>query len=181
MSTLQLETSLKLLFCDVFQCCLHFSYVFTKSLNLHPFNHVSIFENQNKPWRIGWRSTKARHHIFFWLDTTKGCESMWHDRLSWCRSQSCVRHLTGIFYQQLPQKTLVLLCRTVDSQACTKEKNSFWRIASLFKKTDNMLLKSDFIYPNFLGWQEDDSSTGMTAALFQGHDHEPSFHLLPWT
>jgi hypothetical protein len=37
------------------------------SLNLHPFNNVSsVFENQNKPRRLGWRSTedKYNHHLF---------------------------------------------------------------------------------------------------------------------
>ena len=60
-------------------------------------------------------------------------------------------------------------------------KNSFWRTASLFKKTDYMLMKSDFTCLNSLGWQEDDSSTGMTADLFLGHNHKHSFHLLLWT
>jgi len=41
-----------------------------------------------------------------------------------------------------------------------------------------MLLKSDFICLNSLGWQEGDSSTGITVALFLGHSHKPSFHLL---
>jgi len=53
---------MKLPFCDVFQCCLQSSSVFVISLNLHPFNHISIFENQNRPWRLGWRSTEARYH-----------------------------------------------------------------------------------------------------------------------
>ena len=40
-----------------------------------------------------------------------------------------------------------------------------------------MLLKSDFICLNSLGWQKDDSSIGMTVALFLGHNHTPRFHL----
>ena len=42
-------------------------------------------------------------------------------------------------------------------------------------------LKSDFICLSSLGWQKDDSSNGMTVALFLGHNHKPSFHLLLWT
>jgi len=60
-------------------------------------------------------------------------------------------------------------------------KNSFRRIASLFKETDSMLLKSDFICFNCLGRKKDDSSSGMTVALFLGHNHKPSFQLLLWT
>ena len=35
------------------------------SLNLYPFNHAYVFENWNKPWRLGWRNTEARYHNFF--------------------------------------------------------------------------------------------------------------------
>jgi len=46
------------------------------------------------------------------------------------------------------------------------------------KKKKNMLLRSDFIRLYSLGWQEDDSLSGMTVALFLGHTQKPSFHLL---
>ena len=66
MSLPQLETPLKILFCDVLPCYLRFSFVFMIVMNLHPFNHVSIFENQNKTWRLGWKSTEStyHHHLF---------------------------------------------------------------------------------------------------------------------
>jgi hypothetical protein len=47
----------------------------------------------------------------------------------------------------------------------------------LSSRKHNMLLKPDLICLNSLGWQKDDSSTGMTVALFVGHNHKPSFHL----
>jgi hypothetical protein len=47
----------------------------------------------------------------------------------------------------------------------------------LSSRKHNMLLKPDLICLNYLGWQKDDSSIGMTVALFLGHNHKPSFHL----
>ena len=159
MSLPQLETPLKLLLCNALQCCLRFSFLFIISLNLHLFNHVSIYENQNKPWRPGWRSTEARYHHHLFL--------VRHRKKSWIRMAwrvvmtqkpvLCTK-LVGHFLSTASKKSL-----STPMQNCWftgwqwRKKNSFWRIASLFKKTDNMLLKSDFLYLSSLGWQEGDS------------------------
>ena len=153
----------------------------TISLNLHPFNHISIFENQNKPWRLGWRSTEARYqqHLFFFLIRhwkkpwiCEACHVVMKQKPVLCTPP--VRH----FLPTVSIKTLSTPMHNCWFTGWHWRKNSFWRNASLFKKTDNMLLQSDFICLNSFGWQEDDSSTGITVVLFLGHNHKPCFHLL---
>ena len=153
--------------------------MFMISLNLHPFNHVSIFENQNKPWRLGWRSTEARykHHFFFvrhwkkpWI--REACHVAMKQKPVLCTPP------VGHFLPTASIKTFSTPTHNCWFTGWHWRKNSFWRNASLFKKTDNMLLQSDFICLNSFGWQEDDSSTGITVVLFLGHNHKPCFHLL---
>ena len=145
MSPPQWETPLKLLFCNVLHCFLWFSFVFMISSNLHPFNHVAIFENQNKPWRLGWRSKEASyHHFFFFMHQKKSWTYVaWHVVIM--QQPVLCMPLVGHFLPTASTKT-----RSTRMQNCWFtgwhcRKNSFWRIASMFKKTDNMLLKSDFI------------------------------------
>ena len=129
-----------------------------------------------------WRSKEARyhHHLLLVRHRKKPCICVTQHVFMMQQPVLCTPSV-GHFLPAASIKPLVLPCRTIDSQASTEGKNSFWRIASLFKKTDNMFLKSDFICLKSLGWQEDDSSTGMTVALFLGNNHKSSFHLLLWT
>ena len=131
----QRETPLQLLFSDVLQCCLQFSFVFMISLNLYPFNHVSIFENQNKQWRLGWRSTEARynHHLFFVRHQKKPwIHVAW--RVVMMQQSVLFMPLVGHF---LPTASIKTLSTPIQNSWFTGwhwRKNSFWKIASLFKK-----------------------------------------------
>jgi len=156
------------------QFCLHDIFI--------PLTDSSIFENQNKPWRLGWRCTEVRYYHHHFL--------VRHQKKLWIRVACCVVMMqkpvlcTPLVRHFLPTASIKTL--STPTQNCwftgwQWRKNSFWRIVSLFKETDNMFLKYDFICLNSLGMQEDDSSTGMTDALFLGHNHKTSFHLLLWT
>ena len=85
---------------------------------------------------------------------------------------------TPLLRHLLPTASIKTLSTPMQNCWCTGwhwRKNSFWIIASLSKKTANMLLKSDFICLNSVGWQKNDCSTGITVALFLGHNHKFSF------
>ena len=130
-----------------------------------PLTVSSIFENQNKPWRLGWRCIQAwyHHHHFLVRHWKKlwicvACHIVMMPKPGLCTP--IVRHF-------LPTASINTLSTPMQNCWITGwqwRKNSFWRTARLFKKTDNMLLKSDFICLNSLGWQENDSSTGMTGS-----------------
>jgi len=134
----QLETSLKHLFCNVLQCCLRFSFVFMISLNLHPFNHVSISEYQNTPWRLGWKSREARYHHH--LSLVRHQKKPWI-RVPWhvvmMQKPVLCMPLVGHFLPTASIKTLSIPMQNCWFTGWHWRKNSFWRIASLFKKTEN--------------------------------------------
>jgi len=106
------------------------SAVFMIPLKLQPFNHVSIFENQNKQWRLSWRSKEARHHHHLF--------SVRHQKKPWIRVAwhvvmmqqpvLCVP-LVGNF---LPTASIITLSTPMQNSWFTSlhwRKNFFWRTA----------------------------------------------------